>query len=722
MYGSPTDGKCLSCVKNCDKCTSGNTCTTCKTDFTFSISLKMCAPSTCQQGTYLSNEGLCTTCPIYGCSDCSTSASTCTLCKTGLYLQSNTCLDKCKNGFTSNTNRVCESCNTGCLNCEFPSKKCIKCDGNLLLFPDGTCMTKCPDGYYSQNGYCLSCIDQCLSCTNGLTCNQCKISNARILYDGNFNYKCVEKCPDDYYYLSKESVATCDKCLLNCQRCENGASCSLCDENYFYNEATRTCARDCPDQTYPSTDSRKCVPCGIKDCKKCTKDAENIVCNTCGQGIFLNQNLNTCEANCSPSYTPQGNYCIKCTDSNCLACAIGINSCNQCGDSFYLLNYKSCVVACPDKSFYIDSVNKICERCLDNCKTCTNSIDCQSCKKSFLKYTDTQGKVQCVVSCPSGTYTNTDSTECLACPETCLLCTSYSICNQCKENLYKLEKDNSMICVADCPDSFRINKNTCERCAVPNCKSCSSSATFCDKCDANLALSIEKTKCLNDCEEGSIRKINERNENICVLCSPGCSKCKIENSPTECISCMEGWFLMNNQCLKDCPNKCYRSETERLCLHCPSNCELCKSDIVCEQCSTNYFLEPWTGICKDNENIQIGYYGNQETKVVTPCEVINCESCKTSGECEKCSLNFYYHELSLSCLEKCPPSFIENIEKRSCDKCTVADCNTCSSAQLCQVCAPNYYLYSKENLCKIGCFEDKGNQRILMSFIYIYIK
>ena len=66
----------------------------------------------CQNGTFL--QGLfCKPCAS-SCTTCFNTATNCTLCSGGLYLQDTTCVSSCNTGYKPNTDRLCVSCGDQC--------------------------------------------------------------------------------------------------------------------------------------------------------------------------------------------------------------------------------------------------------------------------------------------------------------------------------------------------------------------------------------------------------------------------------------------------------------------------------------------------------------------------------------------------------------------------------------------------------------------------------
>ena len=124
----------------------------------------------------------------------------------------------------------------------------------------------------------------------------------------------------------------------------------------------------------------------------------------------------------------------------------------------------------------------------------------------------------------------------------------------------------------------------------------------------------------NQCQTGIGRSVDGCNQNSNTSPAPSfytgssfvacqterCNSCTGNNAET-CSSCIEGYYLDSNSCVK-CGTNClactstecstcekgYYVDTvsdQKNCVSCPiSNCELCESASVCKKCSDSYFL------------------------------------------------------------------------------------------------------------------------------------
>jgi hypothetical protein len=152
----------------------------------------------------------------------------------------------------------------GCWSCKTFQIVNVSCHSSLLQV--------CPDGTFdNKDGVsCIPCHNTCESCFNSLKTG-CKSCSSTYLYvsSAGVNQTCVDKCPDGLYNNDgpprifspcHSSCSTCSADLYNnCLTCNNGPYLHL-----FSNE----CRTLCPDGTY-SDASKICQACNYR-CIKCT--------------------------------------------------------------------------------------------------------------------------------------------------------------------------------------------------------------------------------------------------------------------------------------------------------------------------------------------------------------------------------------------------------------------------------------------------------------------
>lgn len=180
----------------------------------------------------------------------------------------------------------------------------------------------------------------------------------------------------------------------------------------------------------------------------------------------------------------------------------------------------------------------------------------------------------------------------------------------------------------------------------------------------------------------------------------------------QCLTCVSGYFLYNNQCYTSCPNLIsYANTLTRTCNSCPTNCTQCTGDytlVTCTKCVTGYVLD--NGACSSN-CITSGYVNLNG--VCVGCSTM-CGTCSiTQTNCTSCdisSLNPYFY--NNRCLSSCPSTFYNENSTFSCLKC-LSPCETClnSSIHSCQSCLSPFIYYNFDCLsnCPAGYYQSGYN-------------
>ncbi|KAG9350666.1 hypothetical protein JZ751_024555 [Albula glossodonta] len=109
----------------------------------------------------------------------------------GCFMFSWVCLSSCKHRACTMDNQCChDQCLGGCLE-PSSSSKCIACRN---LMHQGTCVDKCPSGYYTFKGW------RCVSFTFCQELhNQCKQGKGSDCYEYVIhNGACIPECPSGY--------------------------------------------------------------------------------------------------------------------------------------------------------------------------------------------------------------------------------------------------------------------------------------------------------------------------------------------------------------------------------------------------------------------------------------------------------------------------------------------------------------------------------------------
>ena len=242
--------------------------------------------------------------------------------------------------------------------------------------------TKCTEGYFSYNMKCSNCPDECTMCTGSNHCEECVSGRhgsacqfhcsvgcreAVCSKDSGF---CTEGCNDGYTM----KAGNCLKCPINCAKCSNTDTCTMCEEGFWG-----------PMCQY------NCIGCGTLGCG--TK-------RNCNEG---------CKDGFFPQITGANQYeCVKCP-TNCESC-IDQNSCGMCSIGYWGV---TCDTVCN-----VNCKGQICEKtngaCSDGCVSGYFSADClqeclPGCEACHSRNTCT--------NCLSGQYGDVCD---MSCSENCL--------------------------------------------------------------------------------------------------------------------------------------------------------------------------------------------------------------------------------------------------------------------------------------------------------------
>ncbi|CAD8092280.1 unnamed protein product [Paramecium sonneborni] len=260
------------------------------------------------------------------------------------------CLDqyKCKQGYYRITN-LCQPCLKDCQLCQ-NSKLCTKCFDGYYLDGQNQCLQclnckkclltnqnlyceTCQENQILQNNVCISCGVNCKNCESNGYCNYCvgDPSKYYLTIDGRNCRECnIENCIYcfEYVLISGQYITTFDINfkIYSFDSHQVQFGCSLCNENYNYNQNT----------------------------KKCEQKSNND--DGCEFAVILDSNLNQ---QCIISLT--NNNAVQVT-----SCQI-ILHCQQCIHK-YIQNESYCV-QCKD-GYYSELLTGQCQKCINNCKTC----------------------------------------------------------------------------------------------------------------------------------------------------------------------------------------------------------------------------------------------------------------------------------------------------------------------------------------------------------------
>eukprot|EP00795_Rhopilema_esculentum_P005914 gene5914-11255_t len=707
-YPDQKTGICRFCDPSCQTCV-GPTSRNCTGCFKEHILVDGKCILNCADGKYLNKfTGQCIPCHKR-CKGCNgPDYNNCTDCRSDKILSSSgACVKRCPSGFFAEPiSERCQSCSPLCKNCNGPSiKNCTACHNELVL-ANGRCVHDCKDGSYldSLSGKCLNCLPPCKECkgplyectlcqdgfvltdgkclpdcTNGSypdkTLQVCLLCNSNCkMCDGPFENnctaclsnsilidgECVLNCPDGTY--SSRMQKTCNACDSSCVTCDGALAidCTSCKTGYALFDGK--CILFCNEGFYPDEEKGKCLPCK-SNCKACTGPKKND-CISCKQGFVMRKS--ECGAGCNEDcfYNEVSGNCEKCTNPCATCYGPSINECISCRANFNLID-STCFPICK-RSEYLDAKSWECKKCANACESCFGPArkNCTLCKPGFTLIEST-----CFMMCEGGEYRDYASGRCLNCSEGCLACQGPSIadCVICKKG-YQL--NDRMGCTeVKCTEGRFFDDDTWR------CKSCHSDCKSCDgpskeEClSCNDGYQLLNNTCANICHEGSFYDIENGR---CEKCSELCKTC---SGPGEsnCTSCQKRHILIGNTCRNTCVVGSYYNEETQECELCNDSCLSCDGQNVtdCTSCPPGFMLK--NGLCAV-ECADESYFDLDKLRCL-PCSS-RCLSCNgpTKSNCTGC-----FDSLVLrngSCVQLCKEGTYRNIELDYCMACD-SSCKTC---------------------------------------------
>lgn len=327
--------------------------------------------------------------------------------------------------------------------------------------------------------------------------------------------------------------------------------------------------------------------------------------------------------------------------------------------------------------------------CQSHCDVCSG-VDtwgaCLQCTQPLSLY-----EGQCVAVCPNGTYSHSTSAsaECQFCEPPCHSCFNPSTCLDCLQG-YILHAGR---CVLHCPAGyFSLNKQ-CVECS-PSCLHCSQTSTACTACSAGLYLHLGR--CVSNCPTAMFQSPSR----LCQTCGPYCLKCV---DAAECTVCLVGMHLLDGQCLQQCPPgytpttlltpaTLTYSHIAMACVPCTPPCHTCTPS-SCLSCTFGHFLLDGTCV----EQCPTGYFAESSSSTCRQCPP-QCVSCISPTQCQEC--RFGTNATTLQCVPQCASI------AGTCRPCDPLRCQSCdqssplpSDASLgtCLVCYSGLFL--KDGVC-----------------------
>ena len=347
------------------------------------------------------------------------------------------------------------------------------------------------------------------------------------------------------------------------------------------------------------------------------------------------------------------------------------------------------------------------------------------------------------------------------CPQYCCLCNENKKCNKCKEGYFRVNKEDSIICLSEneLKEGYYLDNSIYYEC-IENCKTCSNK-TICEEC--KFGFTNNENKCIGkieNCKEykdvNSCKKCkndfafkgDERNkctnlteledyyskdEGISYILCDGndkeyiqnCKKCNYYNKNLECKECKNEYILLDEE-----KNKCYSKNTindnnkeyyfannthARTCSKEIKNCNICENENKCLKCEEDfYLLNDITNKCYNISEITPieEYYLGEDNLTYYSCKNIkfnsfaNCRNCTGNNTCSLCNNNYYFVNgnktqcINLYSLEEGIYQIDPN-DTSNMVKCSEIDqnCHKCSFYGECYQCFENSGIFSQSSKC-----------------------
>ena len=349
---SPTaDTTCTQCDLSCATCDgpSSSNCTSCVAlEY---LSGGVCSScTTCDPGWFASAacsataDTVCTQCDA-SCATCSgDTASDCTGCAAGKYLDGGVCktCSSCAAGTyqatacTATANTVCPACEASCVTCSGgTASDCTSCAAGKYL-NGGVCSTclSCAAGTYqatactaTANAVCTACDASCATC-NGPSATSCTSCGTGKYLDGGVCNTCSSCVADTYQAAACTATANtvCADCDVSCATCTGPSAthCTYCAAGRYKRDNQCVSCRTCAAGTYSS------APCSA------TADS---VCSGCPAGTYASApGATACTAcgNCDdgdPCTTDACNPTLGCTHTLTNACELDASAVADAGET-----------------------------------------------------------------------------------------------------------------------------------------------------------------------------------------------------------------------------------------------------------------------------------------------------------------------------------------------------------------------------------------------------
>ena len=634
------------------------------------------------------------------------------------------------------------TCPINCAQCK-ENKKCYKCRENYNLIGEKENDNKpiiCDNqidlsvGYFEKNNVFYPCIEFCNVCSNGNTCTTC--DNFHKL--NNRNTECIDKI---------ENCETYNNINFECTKCKTGYA--------FLKEDRENCYNNFNEENYFTLDHGiSYYPCdtNISNCDVCNNLSDR--CSKCKENFyFLGNNRTFCydKIDLSKYYSDNGGISyILCnsTIDHCDTCTYNNNlKCDFCQKNYYFIeeNRDNCHNNLDLSKYYSEDNGKSyypCNKEFANCEICNNNKNkCEKCFEGF--YFIGLNKEKCETAADLDKYYTEDNgityMPCDTYMDGCETCTNRSYCTSCKPDYYFVEKQKNKCYYKINIESFYKEGDA----YFP----CNKSIDFCNKCRVKDAC----TECnpnyyfIGDdrtfCDTGkNLKKYYTNDFGIsyfpCDTNMENCDECYNENF---CYLCKNLYFLKyenSRQCFLEEDLKAektyyrYNVTHYRKCSENILNCNICSSSQECDQCISNYyFVNDDHTQCINIMDINIEEYFEYDKYNYHICSwlVDKCQKCN-STICNFCQENYtLVNDNYKKCLPKADyqKGYYQNAKGNMYYPC-IDNCDKCENSIECIECSLNYSLLGDRTSCG-ACmiaeviFDDELSMKNMDKLVQTYI-
>ncbi|KAL4432734.1 hypothetical protein ABPG74_011555 [Tetrahymena malaccensis] len=326
------------------------------------------------------------------CVNCNYSNNTCNICVNLKVNYNGSCLDKCPEGYYQNDVFICQKCGPQCKTCQSSANNCTSCQYTTQFLYQGNCLQSCNPNtiptYDPNQSYCADCDKKCKTCqANPSNCSSCS-DGSQSLYLGT----CIPICPVGTYSQLISSPSgnynQCVNCLNNCQTCQSTSKCNLCQPGFYLISDGTQCVQSCPSGFLSDSIYRKCYrtscPEGMFDLTTLNTNQVGVQCaTTCPSGFYIDSDKNKC-VQCNSA-------CQECTGPGAGDCLVCHQTCLTCAGA----GFDQCLSCTQDRQFY-QKFNQPVGECVCNYDTteelqqyCENSDQASSIKKALAGLTIT---------------------------------------------------------------------------------------------------------------------------------------------------------------------------------------------------------------------------------------------------------------------------------------------------------------------------------------------